>query len=213
MDVIGNITGNNYDATESDLRELGALSVGAERLKETIGTTYLRAMVKSAQISARLGMSPLESIDAAHSLLYPHVLDGVTTPDVVPLAPAKDHREANKRRALDRNARSNFARTAASTLRRFVAAGGDLHGIDLDTVTKASLALSASLLEHFDVYRDVCAPPPGPRSPGEQKARDAFRRFQRTVAKWATASETERDYKISFLRAAASQLETAAENV
>lgn len=143
-DTIGDIQGREYRPTLDEVRDLGALSVGAGRLKESIGTTYLRSLVRYALDALPQADSQAAAVDRTHNTLYPSVLAGVTTPDVAPLPPGdKANRAANKARALERNARSNFARTAASTVRGFLEAGGSLTDLDVATVTKSGLAHAA----------------------------------------------------------------------
>lgn len=145
-DVISGISESGYTPTLAQLRELAALSVGATRLKDTIGTTYLRALARRARDLSVVHGSFLIAVDMAHKALYPPILEGVTTDDVKPLHdPA--YRAENKRRSLERNARSNFARTAASALRKFVAAGGDLLRLDIAAMTKSSLDESGAYME------------------------------------------------------------------
>lgn len=76
--------------------------------------TYLRCLIVAASESKRRG---LRAVDEAHERFYPAVLRGVGG-------------EA---------AAATFARTAASTLRGYLKAGGKLADIDVATATKASL--------------------------------------------------------------------------
>jgi hypothetical protein len=148
-DPIATITDHGYEPTEADLAELGALSVGATKLSGTIGTTYIRTLVKRSQIlvagGVTGGLAASAAVAQAHSDFYPHILRGVTTPDVAPEG-AVD-RADSKRRSLERNSRSNFARTAYSTLRRWVAGGGQLLEVNPATVTKSWLADGARAQE------------------------------------------------------------------
>lgn len=72
-----------------------------------------------------------------HAKYYPIVLATVTTPDVAKaprLAP-----EEKKRRAKERNRRSNFARSSYSLLRSWSRAGHDIMQLRVDRVTKRLL--------------------------------------------------------------------------
>jgi hypothetical protein len=116
--------------------------------------TYLRALVASAQV--RTGMeaprttalrgrigepadidADVATVTAVHDEFYALVLKAVTTEDI---APEKGLRKAEAaRRAKERNRRSNFARSAKSTLTKFVRAGGNIRGLCVLSVTKRQL--------------------------------------------------------------------------
>lgn len=136
-----------------DTSEITALAKAA-LLGDQVPGTYLRALIATSQV--RLGMdeprtsalrgriSPpedsdadLETIKAVHSEFYSAVLSAVTTPDI---AQTSGLRKAEaSRRAKERNRRSNFARSAKSTLAKFVKAGGNIRGLCVTTITKRSL--------------------------------------------------------------------------
>jgi len=116
--------------------------------------TYLRALVATSQV--RVGLeSPrtsalrgrigepddidadIAAITAVHDEFYALVLKAVTTEDI---APEKGLRKAESaRRAKERNRRSNFARSAKSTLVKYVRAGGNVRGLCVLTVSKRQL--------------------------------------------------------------------------
>jgi hypothetical protein len=116
--------------------------------------TYLRALIASTQV--RLGMdaprtsalrgrigepddrdSDVAVVTAVHDEFYAIVLKAVTTEDITP---EKGLRKAEQaRRAKERNRRSNFARSAKSTLVKFIRTGGNVRGLCVLTVTKRQL--------------------------------------------------------------------------
>ena len=137
---------------------MGALSVGAERLKTTCGTSYLRTLVCSAQNNP--GTDDAASLAAAHATLYPHIVEGVTTDDVKPeLAVGRADRKA---RALERTSRSNFARTAYYAVGRFLIEGGRLDEIDVPNITKATIVASADKLRSDRLEQEKLANPVAP---------------------------------------------------
>lgn len=147
--------------------------------------TYLKVILVAAQ--AKLGNKPrrravaLSKADieaqagvlkSVHERFYPHVLKGITTADVA-IEDGLDTSES-RRRSLERNARSAFARSAYSTLRAYAEAGGDLRALDAAVVSKAGL-------------RKALAPP----EPTDRIAR-AIQRSQQSLMR-AIARQAKRD--------------------
>jgi hypothetical protein len=112
--------------------------------------TYLKVILVAAQ--AKLGAkrrgkpkamskadieAQTQVLKGVHDRFYPHVLKGITTPDIA----AEDGIDTteSRRRSLERNARSAFARSAYSTLRAYAEAGGDLRALDAALVSKVAL--------------------------------------------------------------------------
>lgn len=79
----------------------------------------------------------LEAVNEAYSHLYAVVLEAITTPDLLP-DPNVSQQERSKRAEL-RNRRSNFMRSAKSTLVAWINAGGRLSTLDPADVTKEKL--------------------------------------------------------------------------
>lgn len=95
-------------------------------------STYLRvalAHMQSRLGKPRRGKQPAQEpvLDSVHEALYKSVLKGVGPEDM-------DQTE--------RNRRATFARSAASTIRFFIRAGGDVRGLDVALVTKSGLRKS-----------------------------------------------------------------------
>lgn len=111
--------------------------------------TYLKVILVASQANlgpARRSKGLLKKADSeaqakvlgdVHERFYPHVLKGITTDDIA--------NEENlttvesRRRSLERNRRSAFARSAKSTLLLYVEAGGDLRSLDAALTSKESL--------------------------------------------------------------------------
>lgn len=117
--------------------------------------TYLSLLVDAMQ--ARLGKTRrgrLDSLQQAQVLaevdkrFYAAVLRGVTTEDIA-IEEGLDAEE-QRRRSLERNRRSAFARSAKSTVSAFITAGGDIRGLDPATVSKVSLRKAISPPEPAD---------------------------------------------------------------
>ena len=145
MDVTQKIEKSHYRATEQQIEQLAKDHNTMTTAGVRITGIYLRALIAASQ--AKLGPkgrgrapgkdAQLHALAVANEKFYAAVLRGVTTPEIAAvegLAPVE-----RTRRALERNRRSNFARTAAGSLTRFAERGGDLRGLDLKTVTKREL--------------------------------------------------------------------------
>lgn len=143
--IIDKITAAHFVATEAQVEALAAQHwKDGDSLRATDGT-YLKVLIAACQ--AKLGRpgrgrrpaaeSQLTVLDAVNGLLYAAVLRGVADSSIA-VDPA-DSPAAARGKALERNRRSAFARTTASTVRAFVLGGGDLRGITLADVTKGAL--------------------------------------------------------------------------
>lgn len=152
IDIIKTIKNRNYAATVEQVQALAASHWLTTAHIEGSNNTYLRVVLVAVQaaLGNKRGRQPsvesqLSVLEKAHEKYYAAVLRGVTTDDI-----AKDEdlepTEAS-RRALERNRRSNFARSAKTSLANYARAGGDLRALEPELVTKASL-------------RAALAPPP-----------------------------------------------------
>ena len=126
--VLTTIEANGYAATDKQIEQLAHIAVDGTRA----GGTYLRILVACTQADAgtpkRAKRAPtieatMAAFERTHTRLYGIVANAVAIPD--------DARESNRR--------TIFARSAASTLRAWLRAGGDISQLDARTVTKASL--------------------------------------------------------------------------
>ncbi len=148
METIDKIEKAHYTANDHEVELLAAAHHACTEAGKRTDGAYLRILIASLQAKftstnrkRRLSTDELhrhaEHITETHGRLYHAVIRGVTTPEVVDdttLTP--DERRA---RAGIRNGRAAFARSAASTLHAFIKAGGDVRGLDVDTVTKTLL--------------------------------------------------------------------------
>lgn len=136
-----------------DTGDIEALAKAA-LLGDQIPGTYLRALIATTQV--RLGLdeprtsalrgrigppedseADLEVLKAVHAEFYAAVLTAVTTPDIASTAGLRKAEAA--RRAKERNRRSNFARSAKSTLAKYIKSGGNVRGLCVTSVTKQQL--------------------------------------------------------------------------
>lgn len=146
MNIQQTIAKAHYVATEAQVEDLTVAQWQAATGLELHNATYLRVIL--AQSQARTGttkrgrhnkdaqLTVLKDVNTAY---YAAVLRGLVKAD--PTVAMEDGLEPKEKsyRALERNRRSTFARTSYRELVGFVERGGDLRGLDVETVSKASL--------------------------------------------------------------------------
>lgn len=125
----------------TEIRQLARQTVEGRYQISTARGAYFRALVETAQadLGGKAGQEgQLAAVRAVHRKFYPIVQEATTTPDIEhsPKSPPAER----KRRALERNRRTNFARSAYGTIRRWLRANGnDLMKLDAQKVTKSQL--------------------------------------------------------------------------
>lgn len=145
MNTLDKIAKDHYVATEAQVETLARENYTASAQVQAANATYLRVLVAGcqAELGGKRGRAPMRPeaqmavLEKVHERFYAAVLRGVTTDDVLP-DDTLDRTERG-RRLLERNRRSGFARSAATTLRNYSRAGGDLRALDVDTTTKSEL--------------------------------------------------------------------------
>lgn len=131
--------------TVAEIRTLARQTVDGRQQTLSARGAYFRALVETAQaeLGGKAGQEgQLAAVRHVHRRFYPVVQEATTTPDIahsVKAPPAE-----RKRRALERNRRTNFARSAYGTIRRWLRADGhDLMKLDSQKVTKSQLLKEA----------------------------------------------------------------------
>lgn len=145
MNVIDKIEKDHYVATEAQIETLAREHHISSAAVGRANSTYLRVLIVGcqAELGHKRGRNPpspeahLVVLERVHERFYAAVIRGVTTEDVEP-ADNLDSTERG-RRQLERNRRSGFARSSATTLRNFIRSGGDIRGLDVVTVSKSGL--------------------------------------------------------------------------
>jgi hypothetical protein len=144
MNVIDNIEKHNYVATEAQVEALAREHHSSAAALNRSNLTYLRIIIAGcqAELGGKRGRAPapeaqMSVLEKVHGKFYAAVLRGVVTEDVA--ADDTLDRTERGRRQLERNSRSGFARSSATTVRNFIRAGLDIRGIDVMTVTKSQL--------------------------------------------------------------------------
>ncbi|HXS14452.1 MAG TPA: hypothetical protein VN734_17265 [Acidobacteriaceae bacterium] len=145
MNTLDKIASAHYVANDAQIEALAREQYISTAQVSVANATYLRVLVAGcqAELGGRRGRAPVRPdaqsavLERVHERFYAAVLRGVTTEDVV--ADDSLDRAEKGRRMLERNRRSGFARSAATTLRNYVQAGGDLRALDVETTTKTAL--------------------------------------------------------------------------
>lgn len=143
--VIEKIEGAGYLATDAQVEALAHTQYAVNVEHTHADSVYLRIVLREVQ--AKLGAltkgrrppatTQARAVNEASVRLYAAVLRGVTTEEVAP-SPDLDAAESH-RRAVERNRRTVFARTAKATLLKYAREGGDLRRLELATVTKGGI--------------------------------------------------------------------------
>lgn len=121
---------HDYTATPADIAQMAKAYFASQDTVSEGLSTYLRALVATAQVHVRLNKSePLSAIQQVHDQFYAEVIAAAqeATPQRTP------------GRAVIVNRRTNFARTSFSTLRGWIRNGGDLLKLVPKRVTKGSV--------------------------------------------------------------------------
>src|SRR5487761_521159 len=137
--------------TDSDVRTLAEHYVTALAGGENVRQTYLRVLAartiqalgaplrannaKGGKLTEEEQTPPMAALEATHATLYAIVT--AVADDSLADVPSKD-------RALERNRRTNFARTALYAIRAYVKAGRDLTALAPARITKPALAVRAT---------------------------------------------------------------------
>jgi len=178
--ITATLARKHFVATEAEVESLAQEQYRGADIAAQGASTYLRVLVAGCQAKvgrARRGLAlrkdaQLEVINAVHERFYAAVLRGVTTPEIEH-DPNVDPKE-QRRRTLERNRRSAFARSAVSTLRLFVNGGGDIRALSVEVVTKTQLR------------KDVA--PPEPTDKVERQIQRAEGALLRAIERRARAS-------------------------
>lgn len=133
----------NFIATVDDIKALAQQHQAAENTQTETRSTYLRCLVGTTQNELKASLqkglpAQLRALKEVHGRFYAVVLEAVSTGDV---AKGKNlHPEEQSRRALERNRRSNFARTAHAVLRAWLKTEGhDLLTLNASKVSRYQL--------------------------------------------------------------------------
>lgn len=139
--VLDQLIKSHFMATDEQIETLARLNLTSIQGLDNVRGAYLKAVVSGVQRAAKPGKRPAsqiaEVLDTVHERYYAAVLRGVVSKEIADEEGLSQ--EEKTFRSLERNRRSNFARTAKNTVANFIKAGGDIFTLDAMTVTKTEL--------------------------------------------------------------------------
>lgn len=134
------IENKKYVASVEDIRKLTRENVNAAQSLASTRKLYFQSLIGTTLAELPKGKDSREqavALRAVHSRFYVGVLSVINTKDLAEtprLGP-----DEKKRRREERNAKSNFARSAFGTIRRWILAGHDLATLSPAAVTEQQL--------------------------------------------------------------------------
>lgn len=131
-----------FIVSDATLASMARDFVEGVRRADAVRGTYLPVLVAHSkrELGSRRLVTPdqaLAAITKVHDHMYAVIKEAVFTPDVAAEEGLPD--DERRRRALERNRRTTFARTALATLTKAVESGAKLQSLDPASVTKESL--------------------------------------------------------------------------
>jgi len=139
-----NLAKAGWLANDATLAALAKDYADGRAQADTVSGSYVRILFAHVQrelvtagVKRATQERSIEALEAVHAHMYTVILAAVTTADVKHSddLPAKEQ----TRRALERNRRTNFARSAKSTLLAYIEAGGKISGLRPADITKERL--------------------------------------------------------------------------
>ena len=135
------LTKAHFLATDEQIQLLAGRYATGLQAQDSVKGCYLKVLVatmlKAAKPARGKVADILATLDTVHESQYAIVIKGVTTSDIEDRESLDQ--EERTLRSLERNRRSNFARSAKATLSSYLRANGDLFQLNPDTVTKREL--------------------------------------------------------------------------
>lgn len=220
MDVLVKIETAKYLATEKDIETLARYKQEATLYGNRSAATYMKVLIaltahqiggKTALLSRRRGAAGkalpqaertdhLMTLEEVNARCYGAVYRATVTPDIE----RKEDLPAMEqvRRSLERNRRTNYARSSMATVRAYVECGLDIRDVKLETVTKQELR-----------DRIAVAAPPDPLEEGERLQKSAERAADRLVKEAEELAGTDPDKAEAMLNSLVSKLQEVIERI
>lgn len=145
---------HNYVLSAAQVGELARELFASMQVVTGINASYLRILIAGVQSelgtlrlrAAKGGMGKISDEDKAKQLAalesvegqyYVAIVDAIITEDIADNS--RLGKEERARRSLERNRRTNFARSAKSTVASYIKAGFDIKSISVTTITKRAM--------------------------------------------------------------------------
>lgn len=138
--IVKAVTESNFRPSDEEVVTLVQTKIKAGAVDDGIGDTYFGVLVGRTQDKAYRGADQervLEALAEAHKELMVLVNKGAITPDVA--ANDKDDAETKREKYAERQRRTGFARSSASTLKRWIVGGGDIFALDPKDAKKSTI--------------------------------------------------------------------------
>lgn len=203
MDIFKQIEKANYLASAEDVQSMTSVHLDAQQTVSRTHGTYFRILVACTQkdicgkptLRARSHAGDGAQIDtAAHLEAFERINSSLYAAVLRASVPAElegnDRLNADeaRRRSLERNRRTNFARSSATTLRQFIKRGGNVLRLSVPTVTKNAVAAMTPAAE-------------GEGQPSEDRARrKAARAASQIIATAEAIAESDKPSAIAVLQ-------------
>lgn len=180
--VLDQIEASHFIVKADVVEKLAAEQYQASKQAVAIAATYLRILIAVTRQRIKRKGNQLDVLNEVHAELYPAILKGVHTPDLLQLTETERTRETNRR--------ATFARSTVSTIRTYLHLGGDLKSLDIRSVTK------------FDLYKAFRPPEPADRTERtvQRAERSLVGALRRMASKDAPKAETEIERLLDELR-------------
>lgn len=181
MSIIDDIAAAKYLATPDQVQQLARHHLEASSARANGGRTYLGILIATLQYRVGRKADAVAALDALHKQIYQDVIAGVIEPNLP--------KSETQRRAA-------FARSAASTLRAYLAAGGALVELSAASTSKQQL-------------RQAIAPP----EPEDRRARTLMRAERSIVRVIHRIAKTDRAQALKDVMALIDRLHTERETL
>jgi len=137
--IIASIRAASFRVTDEELDKLIGTKVAGDKVADTLGDDYFRVQLRRTKDADYQNPgNPLEVHGTVAKTMLDRVNKVVITPDIKPSA--ADSSEVKAEKTAKRQAASNFARSAACVLRKYIEMGGDLGALDPEVHGKNAVA-------------------------------------------------------------------------
>jgi hypothetical protein len=203
--IVKVIRGNSFRVTDDDVAKLADTKVASDSVGDVLGDDYFRVLLR--RVTDEYGITPGNQgdlIDTHAKHMLGVVADRVITDDIK--ANPEDSTEVKADKTKKRGQRTQFARSAASVLRRFVKAGGFVGNLDPEVHGKSAVDTEAKRLEAEATAENGEAEA---ETSGKSPAEKCMSRLASLLTAVRQLSELDRDEARAFVETAKRELDGA----